>query len=212
MLPFRQPQEAPLARRDKIDKSLNVRLDELERKMFLVKLRYEKYFSGIEKLEPMRERDEIKGIIRDFVTGDPIRNSVQRFKFQQLQARWNILDLYLQRNLVMIERGTHPKFKFRADLKDRERLAMEERQKEAREELRRRAVKLRREDAAFRKIFDSYMTARQKCGQGDMEYSSVERVLKTQVRSIKARYKCNSVAFKVTIEDGKARLKAVPKR
>jgi hypothetical protein len=180
--------------------------------MFLVKLKYEKYFSGIEKVEPLRDRDEIKNIIRDFIVGDPIRNSVQRFKFQNLQARWNILDLYLHRNLVMIDRGTHPKFKFRADLKDRERAQAEERQKEARAELRQRADKLRREDAAFRRIFDSYMTARGKCGQGQMEYSSVERVLKTQVRSIKARYKCNSVAFKVTIEDGKARLKAVPKR
>lgn len=180
--------------------------------MFLLKLRYEKYFSGIDKLEPMRERDEIKAIIRDFITGDPIRNTAQRFKFQQLRARWNILDLYLQRNMILIERGTHPKFRFRADLHDRNRAAAEERQKEAREELRGRAEKQRREDAAFRKIFDSYMDARTRCGQGSLEYGSVERVLKTQVRSIKARYKCNSVAFKVTIEDGKARLKAVPKR
>ena len=180
--------------------------------MFLLKLRYDKYFSGIEKLEPMRDRDEIRMIIRDFLTGDPIRNTAQRFRFQQLKARWNILNLYIQRNLVMIERGTHPKFKFRADLKERHVREMKERQKEAREELRQRAQKQRREDAAFRKIFDSYQDARKRCGQSGLEYTSVERVLKTQVRSIKSRFKCDSVSFKVSIEDGKARLKAVPKR
>ncbi len=180
--------------------------------MFVVKLRYDKYFSGVEKLEPMRDRDEIRALIRDFITGEPIRNTAQRFRFQQLRARWNILNLYIQRNLVLIERGTHPKFKFRADMKDRHRQEAKERQKQAREELRQRAQKQQREDAAFRKIFDSYMDARKRCGQSDLEYTSVQRVLKTQVRSIKSRFKCESVSFKVSIEEGKARLKAVPKR
>ena len=179
--------------------------------MFRLKVQYEKYFNGIDKLEPLRERDEVRQIIRGLLQ-DPIQNTRQAYRFRQLRARWNILDLYLQRNLVLIDRGTHPKFNFRANLKEKQAREMEERQKKAREAARARADKQRREDAAFRQIFDKYSEARQRCGQSNLEYESVRKALRQQVRNIKGRYKCQSVSFKVAIEDGKARLKAIPKR
>ncbi|MED5374547.1 MAG: MXAN_5187 C-terminal domain-containing protein [Myxococcota bacterium] len=201
-----------MARRNQIDRTVNAQLDELEQSMFVLKVQYEKYFSGIERLEPIRYRDEVLRLIRTLLQ-NPIQNTRQAYRFRQLRARWNTLDLYLRRNLVMIERGTHPKFRFRADLKDQSRKSAEAKQDAARQELAARAAKARREDAAFRKIYDHYMTARAKCGQStDMEYESVQKALRQQVRNIKARYKCNSVSFRVQVEDGKAKLKAVPKR
>ena len=57
------------------------------------------------------------------------------------------------------------------------------------------------------------MKARDKCGQAsEMSYESVREVLSRQVRTIKSRYRCNSVKFKVTVEDGKAKVTAVPMR
>lgn len=201
-----------MAKRIKVDRALNSRLDELEQAMFLLKISYEKYFNGIEKIEPVRERDGAKQLIRELMR-EPIRSTVQVYRFRQLRARHNILDLYLQRNLVMIERGTHPKMQFRASLKERQQREMDDRRKQQLANTRERVEKQKKEDAAFRKIYDSYMTARKKCGQStSMEYESVRSTLRNQVRSIKGRYKCNSVSFRVQIEDGKARLKAVPKR
>ena len=57
------------------------------------------------------------------MTKEHITNSTQRFRMQTMRARWSSLDQYINRNLVMIERGTHPKMKFRANLRDRERQA-----------------------------------------------------------------------------------------
>ncbi len=200
-----------MARREKLDRALNVRLDELETAIFRLKVQYDKYFNGIDKLEPLRERDEVKHMIRSLLQ-DPIQSTIQRYRFRQLRARANIMDLYVQRNLVLIERGTHPKFNFRANLKERQEREMRERMERTRDAARERADRQRREDAAFRQIFDKYTEARNRCGQSDLEYESVRKALRQQVRNIKGRYKCQSVSFKVAIEDGKARLKAIPKR
>ena len=43
-----------------------------------------------------------------------------------------------------------------------------------------------------------------------MSFESVRDVLQKQVRTIKSRYRCDAVKFRVTVEDGKAKVKAVP--
>jgi hypothetical protein len=200
-----------VAKRTRIDMSTKSRLDEFERRLFLLKLQYEKYFSGIERIEPVRERDDVKRMMRD-ISLEPITNGRQRFRFQNLRARHSSLDLYLTRNLVQIERGTHPKMKFRADLHERQRKESETRALE-RTARREAADTRRREERAYSKIYDSYIEARRSCGQStDLEFDSVKKALKKQVGAIKSRYRCDTVNFRVTIEDGRAKLKAVPKR
>ncbi|MCB9762635.1 MAG: hypothetical protein H6739_22740 [Alphaproteobacteria bacterium] len=201
-----------MARKEKVDRVLEQRLDDFEREMFLLKIAYEKYFSGIDKVEPLRDREALRRTVRDLIQV-PIMATSQKFRMRTLRARYNTLDLYLNRNMNLIERGEHPKFKFRADLTE---------QKRARDDLAgaERALQLddarkkrEREDAAFRQIYEHYIEARRKCGQStDLEFDSVKKALRTQVRTIKSTYKCNSVKFRVTVEDGKARLKAVPQR
>jgi hypothetical protein len=200
-----------LARRNRLDRKLNVELDELEQNLFQLKILYDKYFCGLERVEPMRERDLLRKHLREMMR-NPINNSVQRYRFQTLRARWNSLDQYINRNLVMIERGTHPKMKFRANMRDRNREQAEaELAAKAAEVQRDRARKIRQEDAALKQIFDRYMDARKSCGQStDIGYDSVREALRKQVRTMKSQYKCDSVKFRVTVENGKAKLKAVP--
>ena len=220
-----------MAKVQKADLGLNSRLDEIEQLMFHAKIQYEKYFSGLEQIEPIRERDEIKRIIQN-LRQEPITNNTQRFRFQNLRARYNSLELYWIRNLVMIERGTHPKMKFRMAVKDRQRKAMQQRAVEiakakakitgrtlSDKDLARAAAdrpqrsNIEKEDRAFTKIYESYIDARKRCGQStDIDYENVRKAIRNQVRTIKSRYRCDGVKFRVTIEDGKARLKAIPKR
>lgn len=200
-----------MARLDRLDRTLNIQLDELEQALFLLKIQYEKYFNGIEAMEPVRYRDDTQRLVRTMLR-ETITNTRQRFRFQQLRARFNTIDLYLRRNLVQIERGTHPKFKFRADLKDRQRNSAASRMEAARADTRAKADKSRKEDAAFRQIYDRYMDARKKCGQStDMEYEAMQRALRAQVKNIKSRYQCDRVSFRIQVEGGKAKLKALPK-
>lgn len=200
-----------MARREKIDRVFQQRLDEFERRILVLKIEYEKFFSGIEQIEPLRDRDDMRRLLRD-LQQTPITNTAQKHKLRSLRARWNSMEMYWQRNLVMIERGTHPKMKFRARLAEKRRGgAPSEAPKAAARP--RRLTSEEREDKAYQAVFDKYVETRQKCGQGtDLAYESVRDVLKKQVRTIKSRYRCKAVKFKITVEDGKAKVKAVPLR
>jgi hypothetical protein len=200
-----------MARIEKADRGLSTRLDEIEQKMFVLKINYEKYFSGLERVEPLREREEMRRAMRDFLD-EPIRNSVQRFRYQTLKARFQSLELYWQRNLTLMERGTHPKMRFRADSKAKVREAEPELLSSAQVQVleERREVQ-EREERAYKLVFDKYLEARQKCGQStDLSFDAVREALKTQVRTIKSTYRCDGVKFRVVVEDGKAKVKAVP--
>lgn len=200
-----------MAQKERIDVALNQRLDEVEQGMFLLKVAYQKYFGGIDPIEPIRDRDDLRRLMRD-VASSSSQASGQRFRLQNLKARWNTLDLWINRNLVQIERGTHPTFKFRAEMNEKKR-------EEARKAKglpgpsRPQAPEPEAEDVAIREVYERYIEARRQCGQStELEFDSVRKSLRNQIRQIKGTYNCTSVKFRVTVEDGKARLKAVPQR
>lgn len=211
-----------MAHIERKDSQINTTLDEVEQRSNRLKIQYEKYFSGIERIEPLKEREDIKRVLRDL--GDKqMPNATQRFRYQQLKARFQSLELYWMRNLAMIERGTHPKMKFRADLKDSSRMkkstdnALPEADveplmsAEQEEVLRRRQEIQEREERALKMVYDKYMEARSKCGQStDLAFDTVRNILKQQVRQIKSQYNVETVRFRINIEDGKAKVKAVP--
>jgi hypothetical protein len=204
---------ARMARIEKADRGLSVELDEVEQKMFVLKIDYEKYFSGLERIEPLRARDEVRRLMRDF-QDEPITNSVQRFRYQTLKARFQSQELYWQRNLVLMERGTHPKMRFRADAKAKAVPSelIPDLPAEQIEVLRQRHEAQEREERAYKLVFDRYLEARTKCGQGtdNISFDAVREALKKQVRQIKSTYQCEGVKFRVVVEDGKAKVKALP--
>ena len=198
-----------MARRDKLDIAFNARLDEFEKRMFVLKMEYEKHFSGLERIEPLRERDDLRRFVRE-LQQMTVNSTRQKHRLRTLRARYSSMELYWQRNLVMIERGTHPKMKFRANLHDRER---GQAPTESAAPRKRQLTPEERESKAYQSVYDKYMEARKSCGQAtEMSYDSVRDVLQKQVRTIKSRYRCKAVKFRVTVEDGKAKVKAVPLR
>lgn len=198
-----------MARRIRIDRGFESRLDEFEQAIFQLKIEYDKYFNGFERIEPQADRDRARRTLLELELDCP-NNTAQAHKLRSLKARFSAYELYWQRNLVQIERGTHPKFKFRAGLKERERLAHEDaaRKEAAAREQQDRA---RREDKAWKTIFDSYLEARRSCGQStEVPFEAVRDTLKKQVAAIKEKTGCKSVKFRVAVEDGKAKVKAIP--
>lgn len=207
-----------MARIERADQGLRGRLDELEQKMFLLKMTYEKYFSGLERVEPYREREEIRRMVRDLAEVG-IRNPGQAFKFQGLKARFQSFELYWTRNLKMMEAGTHPKMRFRADAKAAAKAAAaaagapaEERMSAEQEQvLRERQERMEKEERAYKLVYDKYMEARARCGQStDLGFDAVREALTRQVRQIKSTYNVESVKFRIVVEEGKAKVKAVP--
>ncbi len=196
-----------MAKRDKKDLGLNSKLDEIERSIFRIKVAYEKYFNGIERFEPLKELEDLKRLIRDIMT-NPIRNTQQRYRFTQLKARLSSLEMYWKRNVSQMERGVHPKQVFRANLKESNSQEAQRRQQEHREQ---QKMERQMEERRFRSVFDQLVDARRQTGQStDISYDSVKNTLKKQSRMIKSKFKCDDVQFRVEIQDGKPKMKAVP--
>lgn len=201
-----------MARKEKVDRIVGNDMDEAEQKMFLLKIEYEKFFSGIERIEPMRDREEIRRIMRD-LSLETMTAATQRFRYQSLKARFQSLELYWTRNLVQIERGTHPKMKFRAAVNAKAAAAPvpETLTAEQQEVLRQRQERSEREERAYKMVFEKYMEARAKCGQStELSFEAVREALHKQVRLIKSTYQTENVKFRILIEEGKAKVKAVP--
>ena len=196
-----------MAKRDKKDHGLNSKLDEIERSIFRIKVAYEKYFNGIERFEPLKELEDLKRTIRDIMV-TPIRNTQQRYRFTQLKARLSSLEMYWRRNVSQMERGVHPKQIFRANLKESQTQEAQRLQQERRE---RQKMERQMEERRFRSVYDQLVDARRQTGQStNISFDSVRESLKKQSRMIKSKFKCDDVQFRVEIQDGKPKMKAVP--
>lgn len=196
-----------MAKRDKKDLGLNSKLDEIERSIFRIKVAYEKYFNGIERFEPLKELEDLKRLIRDIMR-TPIRNTQQRYRFTQLKARLSSLEMYWKRNVSQMERGVHPKQVFRANLKESQAQTAQRLQQERREQ---HKMEREMEERRFRSVYDQLVDARRKTGQStDISFDSVRSTLKKQSRMIKSKFKCDDVQFRVEIQNGKPKMKAVP--
>lgn len=193
-----------MARRQRIDRALGADLDTLERHIQLVKIAYEKYFSGVDKIEPAQDREDLRRKIRQMDRHRFIA-LVQRHRYQTMRARFISLDTYIQRNLFMIERGTHPRFKFRARL-----AARRAGQPAPVSDFEKRRIA---EERTYKDVYDRYLEARRIAGQHtEVDFDRVRSAIRRQVKAIQSRYKCSSVKFKVQVQDGVARIKAVPQR
>ena len=81
-------------------------LKELENKVERLKVLYEQYFMGIEKMEPQVARKEVTrtmlGLQQHY-----IRNTALRFRFNTMLQKWQIYVTYWNRTLREIENGTY---------------------------------------------------------------------------------------------------------
>ncbi|MCS6914336.1 MAG: MXAN_5187 C-terminal domain-containing protein [Myxococcales bacterium] len=85
---------------------LEVQLNELHRKFERLKVLYEQYFMGIEKVEPATPRKELGRAILDLQQMQ-VRNTGLRFKAATLVQKWNIYQSYWNRTLRDIEAGRY---------------------------------------------------------------------------------------------------------
>ena len=86
--------------------SIDARLDEMERKLDRLRVLYENFFMGVDRVPPNVPRRELN---RLFVETQqvPIPRSTMRFRFQTLLQRWVLLTTYWNRTMREIEAGTY---------------------------------------------------------------------------------------------------------
>jgi hypothetical protein len=82
------------------------RIEELEHEIDRLKVSYEKYFRGVDRVEPWPKRRAVERLVRDFLR-DPPRSTAARFRFANVRQRLTSLETYWNRIARQIEEGTY---------------------------------------------------------------------------------------------------------
>ena len=172
----------------------------LDIKLKLLKNEYEQYFMRTRMREPHLLRGEVQKMV-SYYANVPIRNTGHRFKFNNLRARFFAFRRHWDRVLREIEEGRYERHLFKANLRERERTQ--------RPKANTAEGKTEPED-----VFDSYLEARQACGQGTagITRKKLDALMEKQSAQLRAKSGCEKVKFRVVVEGGKAKLKVSPVR
>ena len=179
---------------------------QLEKKLNELKTEYDKYFSGIERIEPVRLRDEVQRMIRQAGTWH-ITNTATKFKRDNLVAQFNSYTQYWNRILRRIEEGTYERDVFKMKLKEQSRTVNPSQPASP-------GPSKRTSGGGYDSVYDDLMNARKKAGisTNSMDRSAFEESLSRQSETIKKKYGVSRVDFVVGEKDGKPIIKAVPKK
>jgi hypothetical protein len=198
-------------------------LDALEEELEEIKVKYEMYFIGAERMEPGRRREDLKRNIarlKNVFT----RNAGIRFRVQALHARYLSYERLWLRSTREKEAGT-----YRRDVLKARRKATEGRGKKpeaavepvppplpppvARAAPPVVAAPATMSELELRKLFDAYVAAKKSCNEdvSKLSYEALARTVNKQTPEIAKKFKAKRVEFKVLVRDGKAVLTAVPK-
>jgi hypothetical protein len=81
-------------------------LDSLEAGIRELQIRYDQYFAGVEKREPLKERQTIAQDLRRFVNRRIVQTDL-RFRYQSLATRFHTYARYWDRILRLIDEGRY---------------------------------------------------------------------------------------------------------
>jgi hypothetical protein len=188
-----------------IDEDLQV----LDAKVKQLRLDYEQYFLGSRPRVPNVLRGEVQKMM-SYYANVPIQNTALRFRFNNLRARYFSFRRHWDETVRKIEEGTYERNVFKANLHERERA---ERRAKGGAGVAPAAEAPAPGPAAPEGLFGEYVAARKRCGlAGGVTPEQFERQLRVQETAIREKTGCQSVRFRVVVEDGKAKLKATPVR
>lgn len=215
--------EDALARSKREKEELSAEVQKIEEEIEELKVKYEMYFLGTERREPIRWREDLKKKVLRAKSAFT-RNTGLRFKIQSLHARFISYERLWLRSAREKEEGTYRRDLFKARLRHRD--AAEEKRTGAKPEAEDVDVSdltpppAAREPRAgtlgepqMRALYDAYVSAKRRCNEdvSKLSYDAVARSVAKQIPELMDRYKASSVDFKVVIKDGRAVLKAIPR-
>jgi hypothetical protein len=186
----------------------NLILNQLEEKISDLKTDYERYFMGIDKIEPSSGKQQVEKVIRGLLTR-AFTSTAHKFRFRQLTSRFNTYKQYWNRTLRKIDDGTYERDKFM--------LAHREKVKEetpaAPAEMTGGKKGEHTEDDILQSLYNGLLEAKKKCNEdtSKMYYDDFRKMIDAQSNRIKKKFKCKEIDFKIVIDNGKTKLKATLK-
>lgn len=172
----------------------------LDRQLNELITKYEQYFIGLEKREPLLLLAEVEKQIRRY-TGVPINNTMHKHRFTMLVARFNTYREHWNRILKLMEEGKYSRDRFIRDLHNRQRLKPEKKAAEA------APVDIYSD---LERIVREYREARLSCNLSADKITSelIAETINKQRPLLAAKLGSDDLSFRVVVENGRPKLKA----
>jgi len=174
-------------------------IDLFDRSLKELVIKYEQYFLGMERREPLKLLEEVESLSRRY-TAAAISNTMLLFRYNSLKSRLVSYRQYWNRTNRLIEEGKY----------SRDRFKMQRHQIE-KAEAPTASDKPAESDAD--QVFRQYLDACRSCNLPTNGLTS-EKIASTLERyrgALPEKYRDSEVEFRVVIEDGKPKIKVRPK-
>jgi hypothetical protein len=175
-------------------------LPQLERLLSDLVTRYEQYFIGLEKREPLPQLTEVEKIVRRYA-GTPNNNTMYKHRYQMLVARFNTYREHWNRVVRLIEEGRYTRDRFISDLRRRQETTAPRRSE---------GTPPQQRDNDLERVYQEFREARQACNlpvdklSRDMVAATIEK----SRPALAARLGTGDLTFRVVVENGKPKIKA----
>jgi hypothetical protein len=186
-------------------------IDQVEEDLAALHVLYEKFFLGIDRKPPDKERKSVVDRLRNLRVLI-VKNTAQKFRINTLFAKLISFERMWDRTLREIEEGTYKRDVFKAKYRIAKKQPQQREDDVIVEEELPPEPRIELSDEKVRRIYDTFLHARRRTGEPTegITYAAIADKLRAQVPVLMERFGARSVEFKVVIKAGKAVLKAVP--
>jgi len=188
--------------------ALSEDLEQIEKSIKQLQIEWEKFFGGVERKPPVDLKAKVEAVIRRHANAE-IRNNTERFRYQNLTARYNTFNEMWGKRLRALEEGrvmgVHgqraqaPPAPARPDRAAARAAGPSE-------------VRIQdpeRDSEAMRSLFDRFLEERQKTGEsGAVKFEGFRKLIAQQANRILTEKGGQAVSFRLETKDGKVSLKA----
>jgi hypothetical protein len=158
-------------------------------------IKYEHYFLGLEKKEPVKLLDEVE------YTASNIANTMLTFRYNSLKARLMSYKQYWLRTVRLMEDGRYSRDRFKMEIHEKEFPPESGNGKSERDE-------------EMESIYRQFVQARTECSLpvAGITREIVAEIVEKHKRATMAKYRCTDVELRITVENGNPKLKIRPKK
>jgi hypothetical protein len=197
-------------------------LELMEKSIRQLQIEWEKFFGGVEKKPPVDLRTRVENMLRKYASGE-IRNNTERFRYQNLTARYNVFNELWNKRLRALEEGRpmglHGRIAEAAiAAAPMPHAHMLEKSGVSSSRSGSRSGEIRvgspeRDTEAVQVLFQRFLDARQEVGEkGSVKFDVFQKLIAQQAARILAQKGATAVDFRLETKDGKVSLKAKPVR
>ena len=179
-------------------------LDELDQGLKRLRVEYDQFFLGILKRPPEVLQGRMQKIIVKYAN-QILRKTHQKFRFNQLNSKFQIYRQQWGRTLRQIESGTYRGHRFKAKLHERERGLRPEAETPGAE-----ASEPLAKASPMDQLYDALVAARKRAGESgpDPDRAKLGELVRKQTAALRAKHPGAKVRLRVAVDGKRAKLVA----